>query len=127
MDRLEHFRRQAQVLSHRVERVIDLGQRLPPVLEHHRHAHELDIGRRRLGPALQIGLEVVAVRTPVGKEFDDLDLLSFFRRLDALEPRVLLAFDQVGRVGAGESQHRERADDKHGKSFHCYSCKGVDI
>ena len=91
VDRLEHLGRQLRLLAERVERVVDLRERHPALLEHHRHAAELTSGGSFASHA-RGRLELGAMRAAVREELDHLDLLAGLDRLRILEARVVLAF-----------------------------------
>jgi hypothetical protein len=84
-----------RLFTQRLERVVNLGERDPTLLEHHRHAAKLDIGRQRFHPRLQHRFEVGAVRASVRKEFHHFNLLAGLDGHRVLEADVLLAFLQL--------------------------------
>ena len=107
VQRDEDLRRKPRLLAERLERVVDLRERNPALLEHHRNAAELHVRRHRLEPALQDRLEFAAMRAAVGKELDDLDLLAGLDRLRILEPQILVAFLRRGHLrGRAKRQRR---------------------
>ena len=108
VQRDEYVRRKSRLLAEGFERVIDLRERYPALLEHHRNAAKLDVGRHGLQPVLQNRLEFAAMRAAVGKEFDDLDLLAGFDRLGILEPQVLVAFLRRGHLRHGGQRQASR-------------------
>ena len=88
----EYFRRKARILAEGFQRVVLLRERHPLGLEADGDTAKLDIGRQLLDPFVQQRLELAAMRTAIGKEFDHLDLVA---RLDGnriLEPHVFAAF-----------------------------------
>src|SRR5207237_10808353 len=93
VDAWKERRRKPNVLAHRVESVVGLGEGFPPVLKHDRHSPELHVGRQRLDPLLEEWLEIATVRTTIGKKLDHFDLAARFNRLRDFDPRVLLPFD----------------------------------
>src|SRR4029079_2680564 len=113
---------QPRFLTQRIERVIDLGQHLPALLEHDRHPPELDVGRRGLEPILQVRLEIAAMRAAVRKEFDDLDLLARFDRLRHLQSGVILPFDEIGRADSRERKNGQKAPKKLREATRRYYC-----
>src|SRR5215475_13192723 len=65
VQRRKDFGGEALLLAERLERVVDLCQGNPALLEHDRYAAKLNVGRHRLHPVLQDGLEICAMRTSV--------------------------------------------------------------
>ena len=61
------------------------------------------------------------MRTAVGKELDDLDLLPGIDGVRNLQPRVLLALDQLRGDRAGQRNRREDANDLQYETLHCCS------
>src|SRR5215475_12377891 len=105
VDRVEQGLMQAIELADRVQRVVHAPGHRPTLVEHRRHAPELDVLRQLLDPGLEERLERVAMGALVPEELDHLDLalgVGRDRRID-----LEVGADRLGGGGRGRDRGRE--------------------
>src|SRR5687768_307663 len=85
----------------------------PTVTQDGRNATQRHVGGLALRPALQRGLQIVAVGAGVPEEVDDLDLPGGLDRLGLDQPvlDVLPRAYLLRRRGGGEAREREQRDE----------------
>src|SRR6185369_12121652 len=111
VDGVEHLLLQLVDEPHRLERVVDLGVRLPAA-DRGMHALEGDVLRQLREPRPDRRLDRVAVRAAVPEEFDHLDLRRVLRRLGGAQhfdlPGLLRGGAERGDQEGGEQCRRAR-------------------
>src|SRR5262245_1436794 len=112
---------QAIELADRVQRVVHAPGHRPTLVEHRRHAPELDVLRQLLDPGLEERLERVAVGALVPEELDHLDLalgVGRDRRID-----LEVGADRLGGGGRDRGREGRRRNSEQG-SDQCGSGSG---